>query len=144
MAQNRKDATPDQLLGLWIGSDLAIVLLHSSIHQIFDYLIFAEIWPRFRWKIAGNPKIRHFFAEMRPYFTLIALKSKGLMRLFKLLVMGESCQYIGLTRETPCKVFWMSWVEFWGAYWRKTLIFMQKWPKTSFFVYENRNNSTPD
>jgi len=47
MAQNRKNSTPDQFLGLKFGSDLGNMLLHNSIRQIFDFLIFCRVMASF-------------------------------------------------------------------------------------------------
>jgi hypothetical protein len=58
--QHRKNSTPDKFLGPKFGSDLQNLLLHNSIGQIFDYLVFAEVWACFQEKLGKNPKSGFF------------------------------------------------------------------------------------
>ena len=67
MAQNRKNSTPDQFLGPKFGWDLQNMLLHNSIRQIFDFLIFCRDMASFPRKNRRKSQNQLFFAEMRPY-----------------------------------------------------------------------------
>ena len=71
MAQNRKNSTPDQFLGPNFGWDIQNMLLHNSIRQIFDFLIFCRDMASFLQK---NSRFWDFHLFTRPY---LGKKSKN-------------------------------------------------------------------